>query len=119
VSFPVSFLATAAADPASPTAAAPNRASPLSAELAQAITAGLPAYLPPPSTATAPPAEHDLPAPRNRIIRLPRGVVEGNRPTRFTARELHPDQGWSELAVKHFFTDTGLAPTHSPCPSSK
>ncbi|MCF3650359.1 hypothetical protein [Synoicihabitans lomoniglobus] len=85
----------------------PPRVRALSPTVADAVTAALPKFQPnrPDSEAD----DWDLPEPKNQIIRLPRVVVEGTRPPVFTEREVHTDKGLAELAVKRYFTETGLA----------
>ena len=87
-----------------------QRSRPLSPTLTAAITDSLPKYDARSHSEAAQEAEaFDLPKPKNGIIRLPRVVVEGNRPAVFTERELYTDQGLAQLAVKRYFNDTGLA----------
>ncbi|HEY0945423.1 MAG TPA: hypothetical protein VGD81_09145 [Opitutaceae bacterium] len=47
--------------------------------------------------------------PKNKIIRLPKVIVEGQRPPVFTEREVNTQKGLAELAVKRYFNETGLA----------
>ncbi len=90
---------------------APARTKALSPTLSAALTAKLPAFNPPGNAdkSDEDADDFDLPVPRNGIIRLPRVVVEGNRPPVFTEREIYTDKGLADLAVKRYFTDTGLA----------
>jgi|GEM_PF-602442 len=98
------------AEPSAPAAPDSNKARLLSPILANAITASLPKYAPPPQKKAAAQIEKlDLPQPRNGIIRLPTVVVEGNRPPIFTEREIYTNRGLAELAVKRYFNETGLA----------
>jgi hypothetical protein len=86
---------------------APSRSRALSPTVADAVTAALPKFKP--ARTEAEPDDSELPQPKNQIIRLPRVVVEGTRPPVFTEREVHTDKGLAELAVKRYFTETGLA----------
>lgn len=100
-----------AADESSPP---PARAQALSSDLAAALTAKLPKYNPPKSaTKSAAAADNlfaNLPKPKNGIVRLPRVVVEGNRPPIFSERDIHTAEGLADLAVKRYFTsETALA----------
>ena len=54
--------------------------------------------------------------PRNAIIRLPKYVVEGERPPVFAERELHTSKGLADLAVKRYLSDvhTRLNRFHLP-----
>ncbi|WP_221029487.1 hypothetical protein [Actomonas aquatica] len=91
----------------------------LSSEISDALTASLPKYNPPAKPAEGTDADAtaadtdpwaDLPKPKNGIVRLPRVVVEGNRPPIFSEREIHTRQGLADLAVKRYFkSDTLLA----------
>ncbi len=109
-------LSLAAEEPSAPP---PARAKALSSNLAAALTEQLPKYNPPkPVTKPATDADEaeaedlfaDLPKPKNGIVRLPRVVVEGNRPPVFSEREIHTAQGLADLAVKRYFrSDTLLA----------
>lgn len=103
-------VSTVDAEPSSPLGQDSNKARLLSPTLALAITKSLPKYVPPSSKDASDQIEaFDLPKPRNGIIRLPTVVVEGNRPTIFTEREIYTDKGLAEIAVKRYFNDTGLA----------
>lgn len=105
-----------AADESSPP---PARAQALSSDLAAALTAKLPKYNPPKPAAKSAAESDDaaasdlfanLPKPKNGIVRLPRVVVEGNRPPIFSERDIHTAEGLADLAVKRYFTsETALA----------
>ncbi len=94
---------------------APARSNALSENLAAALTESLPKFNPPPALdATDENGDDelfaDLPKPKNGIVRLPRVVVEGERPPVFSEKEIHTAKGLAELAVKRYFTtQTGLA----------
>ena len=85
---------------------------------ATAITSGLPRYAPPPKPAPKKPAAdvegedeaepEDRPLapdqPRNKIIRLPRYIVEGDRPPVFRERDLYTTQALSAIAMKRYLS---------------
>ena len=85
---------------------------------ATAITSSLPRYAPPPKPAPKKPAAdvegedeaepEDRPLaldqPRNKIIRLPRYVVEGDRPPVFRERDLYTTQALSAIAMKRYLS---------------
>jgi hypothetical protein len=89
---------------------------PLSAHINNALTDALPKYRPPRTStevvSTDATSDREpflaLPEPKNGIVRLPRVVVEGERPPVFSEREIHTDKGFSELLIKRYFTDVGL-----------
>ena len=96
----------------------PARSNALSDNLAAALTDSLPKFNPPAkSAATDTDGDEgdddlfaDLPKPKNGIVRLPRVVVEGERPPVFSEKDIHTAQGLADLAVKRYFTtQTGLA----------
>jgi hypothetical protein len=120
-------LCLAAEPPAAPKpeAAKPNvvvtgETSRVSNNLASSITSTLPKYQPPPppsapkheDPAVAEVAEEvddpDHPAaegqPRNKIIRLPKYVVQAERPPIFTDRELNSKKGLAKLAARRYIS---------------
>lgn len=82
----------------------------LSPEVSNAVTASLPKFRAKKETASTEPTNPlGLSAkPKNKIIRLPRVVVEGNRPPIFLEQEIHTAEGLADLAVKRYFNQTGL-----------
>jgi hypothetical protein len=86
------------------------------------ITAGLPRYAPPKATPQMPsaPADDATEAepenaplspdqPTNKIIRLPRYVVEGSRPPVFRESELYSKKAFGRILAKRYFTEFELA----------
>lgn len=89
-----------------------------------AITAGLPRYVPPPKQEPKKPAAavegeeeaepEDRPLaadqPRNKIIRLPRYIVEGDRPPVFRERDVYTSRALADIAMKRYLSrlDSGL-----------
>ena len=82
------------------------------------ITAGLPRYNPPPKPAPKKPAAdvegddeaepEDAPLspdqPRNKIIRLPRYIVEGDRPPVFRERDVYTKQALAAIAMRRYLS---------------
>ncbi|HEX2100511.1 MAG TPA: hypothetical protein VHF69_07600 [Candidatus Synoicihabitans sp.] len=106
---PPAAQATPAAGPESPAPAAaqPNstRERAVSPGLAAALAERMPRYSPPPPPRE--PTEEEIAAaqPRNRIIRLPQMVVEGQRPPVFAERDLHTKEGLAALAVNRYLSE--------------
>jgi hypothetical protein len=90
-----------------------NRKRAVSDGLAAAMADAMPKYNPPPpepeKTEEELAEEEALNQPQNEIIRLPRMIVEGERPPVFTEREINTDKGLQELAVKRYFSDAAQA----------
>jgi len=81
----------------------------VSASLAAALADTMPAYNPPepePEKTAEEIAEYER---KNNIIRLPRVVVEGERPPIFTEREVNTDEGLAEIAVERYFDGAARA----------
>jgi len=121
---------TAPATPAEPAPAAPPPSSPtssvevsrptshVSSTMATAIHAKLPRFAPPPPPPPPQPEtenpegeEVDDPSdtstgdrPKNKIIRLPRYVVYGQRPAVFRERDIYTRQGLAALAMKRYLS---------------
>jgi hypothetical protein len=103
---------TTAAAPAASTASASGKAG------ATAITSALPRYAPPPKQAPkktsadvegedeAEPEDRPLAPdqPRNKIIRLPRYVVEGDRPPVFRERDIYTKQALAAIAMRRYLS---------------
>lgn len=83
----------------------------MSPGMASRLSEAMPTYNPPPPEPETPPEETtELGQPKNKIIRLPKMVVEGERPPVFSEREVHTDKGLAELAMRRYLTevDRGL-----------
>ena len=91
-----------------PAAAAPSttaaRDRPISNRLAASIAEAMPTYSPPPPT-PEPSPDDNADQPRNRIIRLPQVVVEGERPPVFTEREVYTSRGLAEVAMRRYLSE--------------
>jgi len=114
--------AAATAPAAQPKPVTHEAPAPAPATLSSAIIAGLPRYAPPPTEQKKSPssAEDETQAepesaplnpdqPTNKIIRLPRYVVEGSRPPVFRESELYSKKALGRILAKRYFTETGLA----------
>ena len=103
---------------AAPTAPAASTTSVPGKEGNTAITAGLPRYAPPPKQAPKKPAadvETEDEAgpdgaplspdqPKNKIIRLPRYIVEGDRPPVFRERDIYTKQALAAIAMRRYLS---------------
>ncbi|MBI5381633.1 MAG: hypothetical protein HZA31_07015 [Opitutae bacterium] len=103
----------------------------VSSTLSSAIAAGLPRYAPPPKEPPKPIAtstseteeEEAIPEdkplgpdqPKNKIIRLPRYIVEGDRPPIFRERDIYTKQALAKVAVKRYLSklDTSVLNRYS------
>lgn len=92
--------------------AAPKKHA-VSDDVSAAITAGLPKYSPPKPEKKKSEDElvdiREVDKPRNKIIRLPDYVVKEKKPPVFTEREISTDKGLSEIALRRYFSEAGLA----------
>lgn len=113
---PVAAWGQAAATPektdrkAEPT---PPRARAISGDVAAALAASLPKYNPPKPVEKKPDTDdvdmRDVDKPRNHIIRLPKYVVQEDKPPVFTEREISTSKGLAAIALKRYFTESTLA----------
>ncbi|HTZ19457.1 MAG TPA: hypothetical protein VMC06_01135 [Opitutaceae bacterium] len=101
-----------------PTAPPASTASASGKAGATAITSGLPRYNPPPKPAPkktsadvegedeAEPEDRPLAPdqPRNKIIRLPRYIVEGDRPPVFRERDIYTKQALAAIAMRRYLS---------------
>jgi hypothetical protein len=96
---------TTDSEPANPR---PKRERAISDNVAAQLAARMPKYNPPPKPK---PEEEDIDLrevdkPRNNIIRLPKIVVQEERPPVFRERDIHTRQGLAELAMRRYLTPT-------------
>ncbi len=98
-----------ASEPGAETSAQPAAKSEhqraISPELAASLARTMPAYNPPKPPEPKAAEELDAEQPRNQIIRLPRVVVEGNRPPVFTERQQYTKEGLEALAVARYLSE--------------
>lgn len=85
-------------------APAPKKEPVLSSEASNALAARV-KYEPLPPEPVAPPPEPEEDKPRNEIIRLPRYVVEGDRPPVFNERALYSKEQLEKLAAQRYLSD--------------
>lgn len=82
----------------------------ISGDLSKALSSGI-KYNPPPPTKPEPEAEQvdmrDLDKPRNQIIRLPKYVVEAQRPPVFNDRNLYSKEMLRRLAYQRYISSFG------------
>lgn len=90
-----------------------------SPEVAAAL-AGIKFDAPEPAKIKEEPADdvdlRDIDKPRNGIVRLPKYIVEGDRPPIFAEKEINTKKGLAELAVKRYLSSIhqGLNTYHLP-----
>ena len=86
----------------------------VSKNVAAALAASMPKYNPPkPEPKRKEPAEmqdmRDIDKPRNKIIRLPEYVVRQDKAPVFRERDINTKDSLKELALKRYFSETGMA----------
>lgn len=115
--------------PASATPPAPKRNRAISGDVAHMLSQTMPKFTPPPpapppptaaeiaqkkvdEAAAAAAAEADLrdsDKPKNGIVRLPKYVVQEQRPVIFTERDINTKKGLRELAMRRYISDADRA----------
>lgn len=90
-------------------ASAPRRRA-VSSSVAAALAAASPKYEPPPPKPEPKPEEElpdmrEIDKPKNRIIRLPKYIVQEDKPPVFTERAITTDKGLADIAVRRFISD--------------
>lgn len=105
----VPVLILALALPATAQEDTSNRTRVVSDNLAAALADTMPKFNPPPPEPEKTEEEELYDQPKNGIIRLPRIVVEGERPPIFSEREVNTDKGLQQIAVKRYFSGAGQA----------
>lgn len=79
----------------------------LSVQVNDAVRAGLPKFKPRPEISTdvsETEATLGVPERKNKIIRLPRVVVEGERPPIFREQDIYTPEALKDIAVKRYFS---------------
>lgn len=78
-----------------------------------AVTAGIVFSPPPPAPEKKPEQHPDDPQnadnPRNGIVRLPKYIVEGERPPVFRERDINTAKGLGDIAVKRYLSEASKA----------
>lgn len=90
----------------------PPKKRAISAGLAAALSASMPKYNPPKPVKKSVDDDvdmRDVDKPRNHIIRLPKYVVQEDKPPVFTEREISTSKGLAAIALKRYFTETTRA----------
>jgi hypothetical protein len=110
-----SCLAQSANPPPAPQTA-PSAQEAASPQVAAALAGTIPKYNPPtPQKLSAEEAEFAAlearDKPKNKIIRLPKVVVQGVRPPIFAEHELYTPSGLTDLALKRYVTDVNGMPS--------
>ncbi len=91
---------------------APKHYRTVSPELAASLAATMPKYNPPKPVEKKPDDDVDLrdvDKPKNQIIRLPKYVVQEQKPPVFRERELYTAKGLAALAIRRYLSSTDLA----------
>lgn len=93
--------------------AAPRRRA-ISPEAAAALAAAAPKYAPPPKPPEKKPEEElpdlrEIDKPKNTIIRLPKFIVQEPRPPVFRERDLNTSKAFTDLVLRRYVSETGLA----------
>jgi hypothetical protein len=91
-------------------AQAPHAISP---ETTSLLSANAPKYSPPKPEEKKPDPYanlRDADQPRNKVIRLPKVVVEGQRPPIFADKEMYSSKGFTDLALKRYVADPKSMP---------
>jgi hypothetical protein len=100
--------------PAASAAPKPRVTHAMSPEVAAQLAAARPKFTPvapppPPKPEEELPDMRDIDKPKNTIVRLPKYVVQEQRPPVFTEREIHTQQGLANLAMRRYMTETDRA----------
>lgn len=109
--------------PATPPA--PKRPRAISGDVAALLASTLPKYTPPPPAPPQPTAAdlakkladeeadaadlRDTDKPKNTIVRLPKYVVQEQRPAVLTERDVHTKKGLREIAMRRYISDADRA----------
>ncbi|MSU49830.1 MAG: hypothetical protein EXS37_12225 [Opitutus sp.] len=108
-----SIFAPVPAEPAPPPAP-PRRNRAISAEAAAALAAVVPKFTPtPPKPEPKPEAEQidlrDVDKPKNTIVRLPKYIVQEQKPAVFSERTIHTAKGLTDIAMRRYISDADRA----------
>lgn len=111
------ILAPSAAEkvaPGNPPPAAPKRARAISPEVSAALSAVAPKYTPPPPKPEPKPESEqvdmrEVDKPKNTIIRLPKYIVQEQKPVVFSERAITTDKGLADIAVRRYISDVDRA----------
>lgn len=86
----------------------------ISPEVSAALAAAAPKYTPPPAKPEPKPEEEqvdmrDVDKPKNQIIRLPKYIVQEQKPVVFSERTIMTDKGLADIAVRRYISDMDRA----------
>lgn len=100
-------------DESRPANSAPKRTRAISPEVSAALRAAVPKYTPPPKPEPKPENEQvdmrDIDKPKNQIIRLPKYIVQEQKPVVFSERAITTDKGLADIAVRRYISDVDRA----------
>lgn len=93
---------------------APKRTRAVSSGVAAALAAAVPKYTPPPPKPEPTPESEaidlrDIDKPKNTIIRLPKYIVQEQKPIVFSERAITTDKGLADIAVRRYISDVDRA----------
>lgn len=77
----------------------------MSTTMASKLAEAMPTYNPPAPEPEPTAEELSASEPKNKILRLPKVIVEGERPPVFSERELHTDAGLADLAMRRYLSE--------------
>jgi len=106
------LLAPSSAERAPPSETPRRR--PISGGVAAALAAASPKYTPPPPKPEPTPELEqidlrDVDKPKNTIVRLPKFIVQEQKPAVFSERAIHTEKGLTEIAMRRYITDADRA----------
>lgn len=88
---------------------AQKRTRAVSSGVAAALAAAVPKYTPPPKPEPKPETEavdlREIDKPKNTIIRLPKYIVQEEKPIVFSERAITTDKGLADIAVRRYISD--------------
>jgi hypothetical protein len=97
-----------------PSPTAPKRSRAISAEASAALAAVAPRYTPPPPKPEPKPESEqvdmrEVDKPKNTIVRLPKYVVQEQKPAVFSERAITTDKGLADIAVRRYMSEMDRA----------
>ena len=103
-----------------PAPAAPKRRA-ISPEVSAALAAAAPKYTPPPPKPEPKPESEqvdmrDIDKPKNTIVRLPKYIVQEQKPVVFSERAIYTDKGLADIAVRRYISEVDRVLNGLPIP---
>ena len=91
-----------------------RRSRAISREVSAALAAAAPKYAPPapkpePKLETEPVDMRDIDKPKNQIIRLPKYIVQEQKPAVLSERAVHTEKGLADIAVRRYISELDRA----------